>query len=51
MSKLILSASLLLILEISIAQIANDKGKLIIAPYSVCLKGLGEKDSLTEVEA
>jgi len=47
MSKLILSASLLLILEISIAQTANDKTKLIIAPYSICLNGLVEKDSLT----
>ena len=46
MSKLILSASLLLILEISIAQTANDKSKLIIAPYSICVKGLGAKDSL-----
>ena len=47
MSKLILSASLLLILEISIAQTANDRSKVIIAPYSICVKGLIEKDSLT----
>jgi hypothetical protein len=49
MSKLILSASLLLILEISIAQTANDKTKLIIAPYSICAKGLIEKVSLTTI--
>jgi hypothetical protein len=45
MSKLILSASLLLILEISIAQVANDWDKVIIAPYSFCLKGLNSKDT------
>ena len=39
--------SLLLILEISIAHNANDRTKLIIAPYSICVNGLIEKDSLT----
>jgi hypothetical protein len=48
MPKLILSASLLLILEISIAQSANDGNKNIIAPYAACFKGLGAKGSLTK---
>jgi hypothetical protein len=50
MSKLILSASLLLILEISSAQLANDRNKNIIAPYRVCLVGLICKDSVTKEE-
>src|SRR4030095_6684981 len=45
MLKLILSASLLLILETSSAQIRNDTNQLIIAPHRVCLKAVKDKDS------
>jgi hypothetical protein len=44
MLKLILSASLLLILKISSAQTGNDTNQLIIAPYRVCLKGVKDND-------
>jgi hypothetical protein len=47
MSKLILSASLLLICKILSAQLPNDRNKNIIASYFVRIKGLNGKDSLT----
>jgi len=50
MSKLILSASLLLICKILSAQLPNDRNKNIIASYTFCIKGLMCKDSATKDE-
>ncbi len=50
MSKLILSASLLLICKILSAQLPNDRNKNIIASYSVCIKGSMRKDSISKEE-